>query len=240
MFAFVACRATFLHSHATFGRILMFASSRIVQPFYTRVPCLDVSACSRSSRIVQPFSTRVPRLDVSACSRSSCVVQPFSTRVPRLDVSALTKKFINLIKHAEDSSLDLNKAADTLQKRHIHDITNVLEGIGLIEKKLKNRIRWKCELVFENCFVHKENVLGQEGKGVYVMMSGLDLERLVLLGGPFGLMQACLDMVLPYIRQREQFDAQLFYNNLWMNANFQDCAGVILWAAERATQVALQ
>ncbi|RWR83636.1 transcription factor E2FA-like protein [Cinnamomum micranthum f. kanehirae] len=57
----------------------------------------------------------------------------------------LTKKFINLIKHAEDGILDLNKAAGTLevQKRRIYDITNVLEGIGLIEKKLKNRIRWK-------------------------------------------------------------------------------------------------
>ncbi|XP_062112558.1 transcription factor E2FA isoform X1 [Humulus lupulus] len=57
----------------------------------------------------------------------------------------LTKKFINLIKHAEDGILDLNKAAETLevQKRRIYDITNVLEGIGLIEKKLKNRIRWK-------------------------------------------------------------------------------------------------
>ncbi|KAL3532147.1 hypothetical protein ACH5RR_005668 [Cinchona calisaya] len=57
----------------------------------------------------------------------------------------LTKRFINLIKHAEDGILDLNKAAETLevQKRRIYDITNVLEGIGLIEKKLKNRIRWK-------------------------------------------------------------------------------------------------
>ncbi|XP_017977856.1 PREDICTED: LOW QUALITY PROTEIN: transcription factor E2FA [Theobroma cacao] len=57
----------------------------------------------------------------------------------------LTKKFINLIKHAEDGMLDLNKAAETLevQKRRIYDITNVLEGIGLIEKKLKNRIHWK-------------------------------------------------------------------------------------------------
>ncbi|XP_011077793.1 transcription factor E2FA isoform X2 [Sesamum indicum] len=60
-------------------------------------------------------------------------------------LSLLTKKFITLIKHAEDGELDLNKAADTLQvqKRRIYDITNVLEGIGLIEKKLKNRIRWK-------------------------------------------------------------------------------------------------
>nr|POE57812.1 transcription factor e2fa [Quercus suber] len=57
----------------------------------------------------------------------------------------LTKKFINLLKQAEDGNLDLNKAAETLevQKRRIYDITNVLEGIGLIEKKLKNRIHWK-------------------------------------------------------------------------------------------------
>ncbi|XP_048491873.1 isovaleryl-CoA dehydrogenase, mitochondrial isoform X2 [Beta vulgaris subsp. vulgaris] len=62
-----------------------------------------------------------------------------------------------------------------------------------------------CELVFENCFVPQDNVLGEEGKGVYVMMSGLDLERLVLASGPLGIMQACLDVVLPYVRQREQF-----------------------------------
>lgn len=85
----------------------------------------------------------------------------------------LTKKFINLIKHAEDGILDLNKAAETLevvtypsfhilgytqlpeqlvliqvQKRRIYDITNVLEGIGLIEKKLKNRIQWKYDMLF--------------------------------------------------------------------------------------------
>ncbi|CAA0836004.1 Transcription factor E2FB [Striga hermonthica] len=65
-------------------------------------------------------------------------------------LSLLTKKFINLIKHAEDGILDLNNAADTLevQKRRIYDITNVLEGIGLIEKKLKNRIQWKGADVF--------------------------------------------------------------------------------------------
>ncbi|KAL0417559.1 UNVERIFIED_CONTAM: Transcription factor E2FB [Sesamum radiatum] len=73
---------------------------------------------------------------------------PMSRKVPRTtkaNIGLLTKKFINLIKHAEDGILDLNKAADTLevQKRRIYDITNVLEGIGLIEKKLKNRIQWK-------------------------------------------------------------------------------------------------
>ncbi|XP_047958393.1 transcription factor E2FA-like [Salvia hispanica] len=72
---------------------------------------------------------------------------PFTPAGCRFDssLSLLTKKFIALIKHAEDGELDLNKAADTLQvqKRRIYDITNVLEGIGLIEKKLKNRIHWK-------------------------------------------------------------------------------------------------
>ncbi|XP_028127008.1 isovaleryl-CoA dehydrogenase, mitochondrial isoform X3 [Camellia sinensis] len=124
-----------------------------------------------------------------------------------------------------------------------------------------------CELVFENCFVPKENVLGQEGKGVYVMMSGLDLERLVLSGGPLGLMQACLDVVLPYIRQREQFGHPIgefqfiqgkiadMYTSLQSSRSYvyavardcdngkadpKDCAGVLLCAAERATQVALQ
>lgn len=124
-----------------------------------------------------------------------------------------------------------------------------------------------CELVFENCFVPQENVLGQEGKGVYVMMSGLDLERLVLAGGPLGLMQACLDVVLPYIRQREQFGKPIgefqfiqgkvadMYTALQSsrayvyatakdcdngNIDRKDCAGVILSSAERSTQVALQ
>ncbi|KAG8483580.1 hypothetical protein CXB51_022458 [Gossypium anomalum] len=142
-----------------------------------------------------------------------------------------------------------------------------------------------CELVFENCFIPEENVLGKEGKGVYVLMSGLDLERLVLSAGPIGIMQACLDVVLPYIRERSQFGRPIgefqfiqgkvadMYTSLQssrsyvysvgrdcdngrvdpkystpqlrhaitcVDAKFQDCAGVILCAAERATQVALQ
>ncbi|KMT02092.1 hypothetical protein BVRB_9g208200 [Beta vulgaris subsp. vulgaris] len=124
-----------------------------------------------------------------------------------------------------------------------------------------------CELVFENCFVPQDNVLGEEGKGVYVMMSGLDLERLVLASGPLGIMQACLDVVLPYVRQREQFGRPIgqfqfiqgkvadMYTSLQSSRSYvysvardcdsgkvdpKDCAGVILCAAERATQVALQ
>lgn len=78
-------------------------------------------------------------------SPSSNVHTPVSTCRYDSSLGLLTKKFISLIKQADDGVLDLNKAADTLdvQKRRIYDITNVLEGIGLIEKKLKNRIRWK-------------------------------------------------------------------------------------------------
>ncbi|CAN6331269.1 unnamed protein product [Urochloa humidicola] len=144
-----------------------------------------------------------------------------------------------------------------------------MPGFSTAQKldKLGMRGSDTCELVFENCFVPHENVLGEEGKGVYVMMSGLDLERLVLAGGPIGLMQACLDVVLPYVRQREQFGRPIgefqfiqgkmadMYTSLQSSRSFvysvardcdngkvdrKDCAGVILFAAERATQVALQ
>eukprot|EP00249_Psilotum_nudum_P014596 c24905_g1_i2 orf=648-1778(-) len=78
-------------------------------------------------------------------SPPSSMPTPVSTCRYDSSLSLLTKKFLNLMKQAEDGVLDLNKAAETLhvQKRRIYDITNVLEGIGLIEKKLKNRIRWK-------------------------------------------------------------------------------------------------
>ena len=62
-----------------------------------------------------------------------------------------------------------------------------------------------CELVFENCEVPEENVLGEVGRGVNVLMSGLDYERTVLSGGPVGIMQACLDVVVPYLHDRKQF-----------------------------------
>ncbi|MFS8011825.1 putative oxidoreductase [Helianthus anomalus] len=123
------------------------------------------------------------------------------------------------------------------------------------------------ELVFENCFVPTENILGEEGKGVYIMMSGLDLERVVLASAPVGIMQACLDVTLPYVRQREQFGCPIgkfqlmqgkiadMYASLQSSRAYlysvardcdngkidpKDCASVILVAAERATQVALQ
>ncbi|GJV16233.1 isovaleryl-CoA dehydrogenase, mitochondrial [Tanacetum coccineum] len=122
-------------------------------------------------------------------------------------------------------------------------------------------------LVFENCFIPNDNILGEEGKGVYIMASGLNLERLVLASGPVGIMQACLDVVLPYVRQREQFGRPIgefqlmqgkiadMYAALQSSRSYlysvardcdngkvdpKDCAGVMLVAAERATQVALQ
>mgnify|MGYP006292038519 CR=1 FL=1 len=66
-----------------------------------------------------------------------------------------------------------------------------------------------CELVFEDCEIPEENVLGEVNAGVKILMSGLDSERLVLSGGPIGIMQACMDNVLPYVRERKQFERRL-------------------------------
>eukprot|EP00252_Welwitschia_mirabilis_P013288 TRINITY_DN29292_c0_g1_i1.p1 TRINITY_DN29292_c0_g1~~TRINITY_DN29292_c0_g1_i1.p1 ORF type:complete len:407 (-),score=90.67 TRINITY_DN29292_c0_g1_i1:233-1453(-) len=144
-----------------------------------------------------------------------------------------------------------------------------MEGFDTAQKldKLGMRGSDTCELVFENCFVPEENVLGEEGKGVYVLMSGLDLERLVLAAGPLGLMQAAMDVALPYVCEREQFGRKIgefqlmqgkladMYTALQASRAFvysvamkcdkgiidkKDCAGAILFAAENATQVALQ
>ena len=124
-----------------------------------------------------------------------------------------------------------------------------------------------CELVFQNCPVPKENILGGEGRGVAVLMLGLDYERTVLSGGPVGIMQACLDTVIPYIHERKQFgqaigEFQLMQGKLAdmyadLNASRaylyavakacdlgqdsrKDAAAVILFTAEKATQMALQ
>ncbi|XP_020865004.1 isovaleryl-CoA dehydrogenase, mitochondrial [Phascolarctos cinereus] len=123
-----------------------------------------------------------------------------------------------------------------------------------------------CELIFENCKVPVSNVLGHLNKGVYVLMSGLDLERLVLAGGPLGIMQAVLDHTIPYLHVREAFGQKIghfqlmqgkmadMYTRLTTSRQYvynvakacdeghhtpKDCAGVILYAAESATQVAL-
>ena len=123
-----------------------------------------------------------------------------------------------------------------------------------------------CELVFQDCEVPEENVLGKVNDGVKVLMSGLDYERAVLAAGPLGIMQACMDAVLPYVHERKQFgepigsfqimQAKLADMYVTMNAakayvysvaracdrgetTREDAAGAILFAAEKATAIAL-
>ncbi len=123
------------------------------------------------------------------------------------------------------------------------------------------------ELVFEDCEVPEDNVLGEVGRGVQVLMSGLDYERAVLAAGPLGIMQACMDLVLPYIRERRQFgqpigEFQLIQGkiaDMYVALNTakayvyavakscdrgettrKDAAGAILYSAERATWMALE
>ncbi|TMH40438.1 MAG: isovaleryl-CoA dehydrogenase, partial [Betaproteobacteria bacterium] len=81
------------------------------------------------------------------------------------------------------------------------------KGFSTAQKldKLGMRGSNTCELVFRDCEVPEENVLTEPGRGVNVLMSGLDYERAVLAGGPLGIMQACMDVVVPYLHERKQF-----------------------------------
>jgi isovaleryl-CoA dehydrogenase len=124
-----------------------------------------------------------------------------------------------------------------------------------------------CELVFEDVEVPEENILGRENEGVKVLMSGLDYERVVLSGGPTGIMLACLDIVVPYVHERRQFDQPIgefqliqgkladMYTELAASraylyavaqacdrgeATRKDAAGAILYTSERATKMALE
>ena len=144
-----------------------------------------------------------------------------------------------------------------------------MAGFSTGEKldKLGMRGSNTCELIFEDCEVPYENILGEEGKGANVLMSGLDFERVVLAAGPGGIMAAAMDIVVPYIHEREQFGQpigtfQLMQGKIadmytTMNAcrayvyavaaacdrgetTRKDSAGCILYAAEKATQVALE
>ena len=143
------------------------------------------------------------------------------------------------------------------------------KGFSTAQKldKLGMRGSNTCELVFEDCEVPEENILGGLGKGVNVLMSGLDYERAVLAAGPLGIMQACMDVVVPYIHERQQFGQsigsfQLMQGKLadmytTMNASKayvyavakacdrgqttrKDAAGAILYASEKATWMTLE
>ena len=144
-----------------------------------------------------------------------------------------------------------------------------MAGFSTAQKldKLGMRGSNTCELVFEDCEVPEENLLGPLNEGVAVLMSGLDYERLVLSAGPLGIMQACMDVVVPYLHERKQFERpigsfQLMQGKLadmytTMNAAKayvyavakacdrgetarKDAAGAILYAAEKATWMALE
>jgi isovaleryl-CoA dehydrogenase len=144
-----------------------------------------------------------------------------------------------------------------------------MPGFSTAQKldKLGMRGSNTCELVFENCEIPAQNVLGQVNQGVKVLMSGLNTERLVLSGGPIGIMQAAMDMTLPYVRERRQFDAAIgtfglmqgkiadMYTSLQSSRAFAyavaqaydagkrsrvDAASCLLHASEAAVQVALE
>ncbi|KAK6481526.1 isovaleryl-CoA dehydrogenase [Huso huso] len=143
-----------------------------------------------------------------------------------------------------------------------------MSGFSTAQKldKLGMRGSSTCELIFEDCKVPEQSMLGHLNKGVYVLMSGLDLERLVLSAGPLGIMQAVMDHSIPYMHVREAFGQKIGHFQLLQGKmadmytrlsscrqyvynvaracdrghfSSKDCAGVILYAAETATQVAL-
>jgi isovaleryl-CoA dehydrogenase len=143
-----------------------------------------------------------------------------------------------------------------------------MKGFSTAQKldKLGMRGSNTCELVFQDCEVPEENILGELNRGAKVLMSGLDYERVVLSGGPIGIMQACMEVVLPYVHDRKQFDQPIgmfqlmqgkladMYTALSSQRAYvyavaaacdrgettrKDAAGCILMSAEAATQMAL-
>ena len=163
--------------------------------------------------------------------------------------------------------------AKTDMEKGPHGITAFIverdsKGFSQGEKldKLGMRGSNTCELIFQDCEVPEENILGGLNQGVKVLMSGLDYERVVLSGGPTGIMQACMDIVVPYIHDREQFGKSIgefqlvqgkiadMYTSMNACKSYlyavaaacdrgetarKDAAGVILYCAEKATQTAL-
>lgn len=147
-------------------------------------------------------------------------------------------------------------------------VEKTFAGFSTAQKldKLGMRGSNTCELVFQDCVVPEENILGKVDQGVDVLMSGLNYERVILAGGPVGIMKSCLDVVLPYIHQREQFGHPIgefqfiqgkvadMYSVLMASQSYlytvakscdlnqitnKDAAGVILFTSEHATRMAL-
>ncbi|CBZ52240.1 putative isovaleryl-coA dehydrogenase [Neospora caninum Liverpool] len=161
-----------------------------------------------------------------------------------------------------------NVRTDSSRKVTAFLVEKGMDGLARGNKldKLGMRCSETCELFFDNIHIPPENILGTPGEGAKVLMSGLDSERLVLAGGPLGIMAACLDVVFPYINHRQQFgqpvaDFQLMQGKLADaytifishraflysvaraysegSAGRADCAAAILCCAEKATHVAL-
>ncbi|KAJ6502029.1 isovaleryl-CoA-dehydrogenase [Mycena sanguinolenta] len=164
--------------------------------------------------------------------------------------------------------------AKTAPEKHSKGITAFLiergfSGFSTSPKLDKFGMRGSdtCELVFEDCLVPEENVLGEVNKGAAVLMSGLDLERIVLSGGPLGLMQAAFDYAIDYVHERKQFGQTIgtfqlmqgkiadMYTNLNASRSYvyavakacdqgkisrRDCAGAILYSTEKAIEVAIE
>jgi isovaleryl-CoA dehydrogenase len=178
------------------------------------------------------------------------------------------------ITNGPDADTLIVYARTNMQEKKSHGITafiieKTFPGFSTAQKldKLGMRGSNTCELVFNNCQVPVENILGNLHEGTQVLMNGLNYERVILAAGPLGIMQACLDIVLPYVHQREQFGHPIGHFQLIqakladMYTTLQACrayvysvakacdqgeisnkdaAGVILYTSERATQMALQ
>lgn len=164
--------------------------------------------------------------------------------------------------------------ARTGKESHSHSITAFIveknfTGFKTAQKldKLGMRGSNTCELIFENCLIPDENILGVVNEGTKILMQGLDIERLILAAGPVGIMQACMDVVLPYVHERQQFgkpigEFQLIQAKLadmyvalntsraylysvakaydYGQISRKDSAAVILYTAEKATWMALE
>lgn len=218
----------------------------------------------------------VGALAMSEAGSGSDVVSMKTTAIPKPSSTGTEEYVLNGTKMWITNGPDANVLvvyAKTNPQANSKGITAFLiekgmKGFSVSPKldKLGMRGSNTCELVFENCVVPATNRLGEEGQGVYVLMSGLDYERVVLAGGPLGIMQSCLDTVLSYVHDRQQFGQPLAEFQLIQahianihcrlaasrayvyavaracDAGIRDpkeCAGAIFMAAQNATQVAL-
>lgn len=216
--------------------------------------------------------TQVGALAMSESNAGSDVMSMQLQAIPEGDYYRLsgTKMWIT---NGPDADV-LVVYAKTKPEAHSKGITAFIiekgmPGFSTAQKldKLGMRGSNTCELLFQDCLVSKEQILGQENQGTRVLMSGLDYERTILAAGPVGIMQACMDVVIPYVHERKQFNQAIgefqliqakladMYTVLSASRSYlyavadacdsglvnrKDAASVILYTAEHATQMALQ